>query len=253
MDQLRPWIAREIQAAVPSGGSSSSDNGARGSERAQLVVDLVEALLKSHDVDNQEGYCTVKEQVCMSTVCKYIDGHFLACGTSTVFHLECGSIGAACRYKCIYLPIVSSPRPGCSASNSSSHPPSPSTVFPRRKHHQSGDTGFVTNSSWATMVATYTDGAEIFVFCVEWIYCGCLSVGFEAIYAVGFFLAFACFSSLVSCFFVLCVFFVRVSSVPCVCPSICPSAGQEDAQNMPAVFSHLSHPFFPCEHQAPKQ
>ena len=62
LDQLRPWIAREIQAAVPSGGSGSGHGGA-GAERARLVVDVVEALLKNNDVETQEGYCTVKEQV----------------------------------------------------------------------------------------------------------------------------------------------------------------------------------------------
>lgn len=64
MEQLRPWIAREVQAAVPGGGrGSGSGNGAGGSERARLVVDVVEALLKSNDVETQEGYCTIKEQV----------------------------------------------------------------------------------------------------------------------------------------------------------------------------------------------
>eukprot|EP00752_Nemacystus_decipiens_P012911 g11427.t2 len=63
LDQLRPWIAREVQAAVPGGGSGDYDgNGAGGAERARLVVEVVEALLKDNDVDTQEGYCTVKEQ-----------------------------------------------------------------------------------------------------------------------------------------------------------------------------------------------
>lgn len=66
MEQLRPWIARDIQAAVPGGGSGSG-NGEGGSGRTRLVVDVVEALLKDNDVETQEGYCTVKEQVCTRT------------------------------------------------------------------------------------------------------------------------------------------------------------------------------------------
>lgn len=84
MDQLRPWIAREVQAAVPGGGNGNG-NGAAGSGRTRLVVDVAEALLKNNDVETQEGYCTVKEQVCAR-----VDGHFLAfdtCGLSLFFHV----------------------------------------------------------------------------------------------------------------------------------------------------------------------
>eukprot|EP00903_Cladosiphon_okamuranus_P006232 g6119.t1 len=63
LEQLRPWIAREVQAAVPGGGSvGCSGNETGGSERTRLVVDVVEALLKNNDVETQEGFCTIKEQ-----------------------------------------------------------------------------------------------------------------------------------------------------------------------------------------------
>lgn len=77
VDQLRRWIAREVQVATPASSSSSlsatggagagaveNDNRAgHGPIDTRLVVDVVEALLKDNDVDDQEGYCRVKKQV----------------------------------------------------------------------------------------------------------------------------------------------------------------------------------------------
>lgn len=54
--QLRPWIAREVHAAA--GGRIGA-----GVRDTRLVADVVEALLKDNDVDEQEGYCTVKKEV----------------------------------------------------------------------------------------------------------------------------------------------------------------------------------------------
>lgn len=54
--QLQPWIAREVHAAA--GGCRGA-----GVRDMRLVVDVVEALLKDNDVDDQEGYCTVKKEV----------------------------------------------------------------------------------------------------------------------------------------------------------------------------------------------
>ncbi len=59
LDQLRPWIAREVQAAAPGSGGAAG-----GTIDTRLVVDIVEALLASNDVETQQGYCAVKEQVC---------------------------------------------------------------------------------------------------------------------------------------------------------------------------------------------
>ncbi|CAM9186365.1 unnamed protein product [Ectocarpus sp. 12 AP-2014] len=56
LDQLRSWIARDVQAAAPgSRGEGGMDT--------RLVEDIVRALLKDNDVDTQDGYCTVKEQL----------------------------------------------------------------------------------------------------------------------------------------------------------------------------------------------
>lgn len=54
--QLRPWIAREVHAAA--GGRRGAGVG-----DTRLVADVVEALLKANNVDEQEGYCTVKKEV----------------------------------------------------------------------------------------------------------------------------------------------------------------------------------------------
>ncbi|CAM9434922.1 unnamed protein product [Hapterophycus canaliculatus] len=62
LGQLRPWIAREVQAATPSGGGGDGAMGVGGMD-TRLVVDVVEALLKENDVDSQQGYCAVKEQL----------------------------------------------------------------------------------------------------------------------------------------------------------------------------------------------
>lgn len=57
-NELRPWIAREVQAVAGNPGG-----GRGGATETRLVADVVEALLKDNDVDDQEGYCRVKEQV----------------------------------------------------------------------------------------------------------------------------------------------------------------------------------------------
>lgn len=64
MDQIRPWIAREIEAAIPGGGGGDAAMGGGRGMDTRLVVDVVMALLKENDVDSQKGYCAVKEQVC---------------------------------------------------------------------------------------------------------------------------------------------------------------------------------------------
>lgn len=55
LDQLRPWLAREVQAAT-------SEADAEGQSH-DLVFDVVCALLREYNVDGQEGFCKVKEQV----------------------------------------------------------------------------------------------------------------------------------------------------------------------------------------------
>lgn len=54
-----------MQAAAPvKTSSAASGAGSSGSGMdTSLVVDVVAALLKENDVDEQEGYCRVKEQV----------------------------------------------------------------------------------------------------------------------------------------------------------------------------------------------
>eukprot|EP00904_Undaria_pinnatifida_P005359 jgi/Undpi1/1953/HiC_scaffold_12.g05340.m1 len=56
VSQLRPWIAREVHAAA--GGRRGAGLG-----DTRLVADVVEALLKDNDVDDQEGYCNVKKEL----------------------------------------------------------------------------------------------------------------------------------------------------------------------------------------------
>ncbi|CAM9569542.1 unnamed protein product, partial [Ectocarpus fasciculatus] len=55
LDQLRSWIARDVQAAAPG-------TRGEGGMDTRLVEDVVRALLKDNDVDTQAGYCIVKEQ-----------------------------------------------------------------------------------------------------------------------------------------------------------------------------------------------
>ena len=65
MSQLRPWIAREVHAAA--GGRRGAGLG-----DTRLVADVVEALLKDNDVDDQEGYCNVKKEVRHPCECSFL-------------------------------------------------------------------------------------------------------------------------------------------------------------------------------------